>query len=102
MSVKQSAFRPHPAATVNLAAGVASANVQVQSGQNAGHVRIFNSGAVTVFIEIGNTSGITAAVATGCPIAPGTIEVIACPFQYVAAITASGAATLYFTPGEGI
>lgn len=102
MSVKQPAFRPGPASTVNLAAGTSTGNVQVQTGQFYGHVRVFNSGAVTVFIELGNGSGVTAALATGMPIAAGTIEVIACPFQYIAAITPSSTATIYFTPGEGI
>ena len=102
MNINQPAFRPGPAATVNIAAGVASANVQLQTGNLYRHVRLYNSGSVTVFVEPGNASGITASLATGMPVAAGATEIVSWPFQYLAAITASGSATLYCTPGEGM
>ena len=100
-NVNQPAFRPDVAATVNLAATTASSRVQVQPSHQSRHVRIFNSGTVTVFIEAGDST-ITASASTGMPIAAGTVEIISAPSGYIAAITSTGTATLYFTPGEGI
>lgn len=98
---RQPAFRPEPASTVSLAAGVATGRVAVQGTNNSRHVRIFNSGNVTAFIECGNAT-VTAALATGMPIAAGAVEIVSAPVSNIAAITASGTATLYFTPGEGL
>lgn len=100
-TVSQPAFRPGNASTVSLSASAASSNVQVQTANTSRHVRIYNSGSVTVFIEQGG-SGVTAATATGYPIPAGAVEIISCPEQYIAAITASSTATVYFTPGEGL
>lgn len=107
MNVKQPAFRPNPAATTSLAVTSVTGNRQVQAASLTGHVRVFNTGTVTVFIEMSNSSGVAATVPNGAtpgsyPLAAGAVEVIACPLQYIAAITVSGTATLYFTPGEGL
>lgn len=103
MAVNQPAFRPEPSKTVSLAVTNASGNVQVQpSGVNARHVRVYNSGLVDVFIKEGPDNTVTASAATDYPIAAGTVEVISSRSAYIAAITASGTATVYFTPGEGL
>jgi hypothetical protein len=36
------------------------------------------------------------------PIAPASVEVIGCPQQYIAGISAGTAATIYITPGDGL
>ena len=36
------------------------------------------------------------------PISAGAVEIFSAPYEFVAAITASGTAQLYFTPGEGL
>jgi hypothetical protein len=100
-NVNQPAFKPAPAGTVNIAAGTSTGNVQVQTGGEARHVRVFNSGAVIVFVEFGQ-SGVTASTSTSAPVAPGSVEIFSSPYPYAAAITASSTATVYFTPGEGI
>lgn len=101
MHVNQQAFKPNQAGTVNMTAGVASATLQYQTGNFADSVRVVNVGSVTVFIEFGG-SAITAAVATGMPIVAGATEVFYGRHQYVAAITGSGSAVIYFTPGNGL
>ena len=87
-------------ATVNLAATTASSRVQVSSTTGLGEVRIYNSGTVPVFIKEGDVT-VNAAV-TDLPLAPGAIEVLSFAGQYIAGITASGTATVYFTTGDGI
>lgn len=93
-------------ATVNIAATTSTGNVAL-GGSGYGHggisVRIYNAGPATVFIEFG-TSAVTAATATSIPVPAGAIEtqVVGPAITHVAAITASGTATVYFTPGQGL
>lgn len=100
-NVNQQAFEPVPASTVNMTAGVASANVQYQTGNFANAVRVVNAGSVTVFLEFGG-SAVAATTTTGMPVVAGATEIFYGRRQYVAAITASGSAVIYFTPGEGL
>lgn len=100
--VDQPAFRAG-GSTVNLSVTGSTGNVQVQSANLSPHVRIFNSGSVVAFVKAGADNTVTASATADMPIAPGTVEIIACPHPYIAAIGASaGPAVLYFTPGEGI
>lgn len=101
MKVDQPAFRPVAGATVNIAAGTTTASVAVNTGKTSKHIRVVNTGSVTVFVEFGE-SGVTASLATSIPILAGSAEIFGCPDEYVAAITASGTGTVYFTPGEGM
>ena len=85
--------------TVSLACTNSTGSVSL--GTQAEAVRIYNSGSVPVFIKFGTDSA--TATTSGIPIAPGTVEVFeARRANYVAGITASGTATLYFTIGEGM
>jgi hypothetical protein len=96
------AFLPNDATTVTLSVSTSSARVAVQpSGFRLRYWRLYNAGDATVFITSG-ASTVTAAVATGMPIPAGAVEVIGSNNAYLAAITASGTATLYATPGVGI
>ena len=99
-------FRP-VGATVNIVAATTTANVQ-RTGSGAPspvavEVRFYNAGVVPVFVNFGG-SGVTATLAAGMPIAPGATEAFGLePSQtHVAAITASGTATLYITTGDGL
>lgn len=95
------AFAPD-AATVSLAATTTTGRVQIQaSAGNSPHVRLYNPGSVAVFVTCGSST-VTATLAAGMPIAPASVEVIACTQTHIAGITASGAVTLYATPGNGI
>ena len=103
------AFYPQ-ANTANVAIGNTSANVQYLSlagGAGAGtgsQVRLYNNSSQTVFVAFGSSNTVTAAVATGLPMAPNSVEVFSTPYQssYVAVIAAAAGGTLYATPGEGV
>lgn len=67
----------------------------------ARHVRICNAGSVIVFIQLGDST--VAATTAKMPILPGGTEILTLGgATYVAAITASGSADVYFTPGMGV
>jgi hypothetical protein len=87
--------------TVTLAVTATTARVQVQPSGNNKSIRVFNSGTVPVFIACGD-SAITATTAAGMPIAPGTVEIIGCTVTHIAGIAASGTASVYLTPGNGM
>jgi hypothetical protein len=95
-----SAFAPG-GPTVTLAATATTARVQVQPSANNKSIRVYNAGTVAVFMACGD-SAVTATTAAGMPIAPGTVEIIGCAQPYVAGIAASGTASVYLTPGNGI
>jgi hypothetical protein len=89
--------------TKNLAVTASTGRVALPVFANQSRsVRVFNSGSVVVFIEFG-TVATDAAVATSMPIGPGATEwfEIGGAVTYVAGITASGTATVYFTEGMG-
>ena len=72
--------------------------------------RIINNGTVTVFLGYGSTSAEaannTVAVTssqTSFPLLPSTDEILTfVPNAYFSGITASGTATIYITPGDGL
>ena len=102
-------FRPVPASTVSLSATSSTSRVEVLTtsviqNTNGTHIiRVYNAGTVAVFLNFG-TVAVTAAVATGMPVAPNSIEVffVHPTESYVSGITASGTATVYITPGIGV
>jgi hypothetical protein len=87
--------------TVTLAVTAATGRSQVQASNNNKSIRVYNSGTVAVFITCGD-SAVTATLAAGMPIAPGTVEIIGCAQTHVAGISGGTAATLYITPGSGL
>jgi hypothetical protein len=87
--------------TVTLAVTGTTGRVQVQTAANSPQMRVYNSGTVAVFLSCGDVS-ITATVAAGMPVAPGSVEVIGCRQQYVAGISGGTAASVYITPGAGL
>jgi hypothetical protein len=72
--------------------------------------RVVNNGLVTAFLGAGPTAAIAAtnsAVVTdkgnAIPIIPGAVEIFSFPPEwFFTASTASGTATIYITPGEGL
>jgi len=94
--------------TVNLSATSSSSRVAktplpTNSGGATHEIRLVNTGTVTVFVEFGDST-VTAAVATGLPILPNTVEafMLSASQTHIAGITSSGTATLYATTGLGV
>jgi hypothetical protein len=96
---------------VFLAASTAPTPVQCVSTTLGGNqYRIINSGTVTVFLGYGNsdanataTALVVSTTAPSFPLLPGTDEILTfLPNAYFTGITASGNATVYITPGDGI
>jgi len=94
-----------------LAATTAPAAVQCVSTTLGGNqYRIINSGSVTVFLGYGTSAALAntaAAVVTSSseafPLLAGTDEILTfVPNAYFTGITASGNATVYITPGDGM
>lgn len=72
--------------------------------------RVVNNGSATAFLGAGPTAALAAtnsAVVTtngnAIPLVPGAVEIFSFPPNwYFTASTASGTATIYITPGEGL
>jgi len=105
------AFTPLGNTVTFIAATSAPTAVQALSSTLGGNqYRIINSGTVTVFLGIGNTASnaannavVVTTTAPSYPLLPGTDEVLTfAPNWYFTGITASGTATVYITPGDGL
>jgi len=100
-------FTPYAASTQALSVSSASARVALPlSTRQVMITTIVND--PMCFVEFG-TSGVTAVVPSGgtvgaTPVNGGDAQMFSVPLNatHVAAITASGTATLYITPGEGL
>jgi len=94
-----------------IAATTAPTPVQAVSTTLGGNqYRIINSGDKTVFLGYGSTAALANSAATvvttsgeAIPLLPGTDEVLTfLPNAYFTGITATGTATVYVTPGDGL
>jgi len=94
-----------------LAATTAPTAVQCLSTTIGGNqYRIINAGTITVFLGYGTTSDVansSAQIVTSSqsafPLLPNTDEILTfVPNAYFTGITASGNATVYITPGDGL
>lgn len=97
--------------TVNIDADTVSGSAALGvDDKTLGTVVVYNSGEVAAFIEFGDDS-VTASTDASYPVAPGSTQsfgvgssmtggVTPLP-THIAAITASGTATVYATPGVG-
>lgn len=98
------AFIPALDANIPLSATTTTSSASLKNGNAPMQVRIYNAGTATAFLNFG-TSAVTATT-SGFPVPSGAIEVITIPGNatttYAAAITASGTASVYITPGAGI
>ena len=91
-------------ATAKVTAATTSARVKVAEASGIVQVRLYNSGTVTAFLALGDST-IAATVAAGMPLPPGAVEVVSFATGddiYLAGITASGTADVYATPGVGV
>lgn len=88
--------------TVSIAATGSSAPTALAVPVN-GIIEIYNSGSVTAFVLFGPTGGTVASATTSRPIPPGgwAVELMQQGSAAVDAVTATGTATVYFTPGTG-
>ena len=72
--------------------------------------RVINTGSITVFLGYGSTSAeaannavVVTSSQTAFPLLPSTDEILTfVPNAYFTAISASGTATIYITPGDGL
>lgn len=98
----ESPFTP-TGATVTLSPTSSSNGAAVSglpSGANSGVLRVVNAGPNVAFFRWSNASA--TAVTTDMPILPGAVEVFSVGnCTHVAAICATGSATVYVTPGNG-
>lgn len=101
------AFTPIDAATATRAVTATTARVAFSKPPlGEFQARLHNAGGATVFFRVGDST--VEAATTDIPIPAGAVEIItvknldADPDTHIAAITASGTATLYITTGEGI
>lgn len=92
----------------NIAAPTPVQCVSTTLGGN--QYRVINTGAVTVFLGYGATSDAANNAATvvtssqpAFPLLPSTDEILTfVPNAYFTGVTASGNATIYITPGDGL
>jgi len=112
----QIAFTPLGKTIVVAAAATAPAGIQASvyakfDPQNAGQYRFINSGTVTVFLGTGPTAALAQAASVapvaGTPsdaivLVPGAVEVLRFNKDTFFSGLASGATTIYVTPGQGI
>jgi hypothetical protein len=112
----QIAFNPQGKTVVVAAAAVAPTGVQAPvyekfSAQATGQYRFVNAGSNTVFLGTGSTAALAQAAAVepvaGTPsdaivLVPGAVEILRFPLNTFFSGLASGATTVYVTPGEGL
>lgn len=112
----QIAFNPQGKTVVVAAAAVAPIGVQAPvhekfNPQATGQYRFVNAGANTVFLGTGSTAALAQAAAVapvaGTPsdaivLVPGAVEILRFPLNTFFSGLASGATTVYVTPGEGL
>lgn len=100
------AFSPTGPTVTVTAATSAPVGVQVpESGTSSGfQFRVYNAGTVIAFLGVGSTSGAAQSAATGgIPLPVGVVEVLSFPVgSYFSALTSSGTASVYLTPGKGL
>jgi len=112
----QIAFTPLGKTVVVAAAGTAPTGVQAPvaekfNPQNTGQYRFVNAGPNTVFLGTGPTAALAAAASVaptaGSPtdaivLMPGAVEILRFNKDTFFSGLASGATTVYVTPGQGI
>lgn len=112
----QIAFTPLGKTVVVAAAGTAPTGIQApvnekSNSQNVGQYRFVNAGTNTVFLGTGPTAALAAAAAVapvaGTPsdaivLVPGAVEILRFNRDTFFSGLASGATTVYITPGQGI
>lgn len=92
--------------TANVAAPTAQQAPTTSTIQSAGQYRVVNASTNTIFLGVGSTAAAaqTAAgsAATSVPLLSGAVEILRFATTTWFSATASGASTLYITPGQGL
>ena len=96
--------------TANVSGSVPTPVQAVSRTLGGNQYRILNSGSSTVFLGIGpdadgatGNAVVVSSTQGSYPLLPGTDEVLSfAPNWYFTGITASGTATVYVTPGDGL
>ena len=93
-----STFVPNKANTVSISATTSTNRVALSGAGKA--VRIYNSGATPVFLQIGDSTVV--ATTSNMPLAAGATENFGINknITHIAAITGTGTTTVYITRGE--
>lgn len=98
-----SKFTPRAAASVTLSVTTSTDRVKIADDKGELDVLVHNAGSVIAFVTFG-TATVEAVAATGQAIPAGATFPLRVPplgsAAYIAAITASGTATLHITPGS--
>lgn len=101
MTASNIPFAPKGASTVTFSVTTVSSVQQVNPGPGRSRrLRLVNAGPSTVFVEMGG-AGVTANRLSALPILSGGSAVVTAAGSYLAAVTETGSALLYATPGEG-
>lgn len=94
-------FMPKQAGTVTIAVTTTSQAIALDQFSNAVRLKVASAGS-DVFFDFG-TAATTATVAASAPISAGATETMTKGAStHIAAVCASGTATLYVTVGEGL
>jgi hypothetical protein len=104
-ALAQYAFQPFGIGTASVTATTSSAATALTLPSpvpRRTQIRVYNSGAATVFILFG-TSG-TVSTTGNLPVPAGAVEILSVPegTTHVATITSAGTALVYFTAGQGL
>jgi hypothetical protein len=92
-------FMPNGSATATISATTVTARAAVDQHSNS--ARVVNAGTATAFLKFGDST--VEATTTDMPILSGATETFTKgAATHIAAITASGTATVYLTSGEGL
>lgn len=89
--------------SVSTTLAVTATTGNVALGGAGAVLRVYNAGSVVVYVSVGTSNAVTAAIGAGtasllCP--PGVTEfTVRDDFTHVAAITVSSTATVYFQRG---
>ena len=99
-SMKSIGFTPVPGATATLSATTTSSSGSI--GTLGDRIRVVNAGSAAAFVQIG-TTGVTATSSSLCILSGDEIIIPRgiSGDNLIAAITSSGTATVYATPGYG-
>lgn len=101
MNVTVVPFAPKSASTITITAETTSSAQVIDPGPGrCRRLRIYNAGPNLAFVEVTGSGGAVSS-ATGMPIPSGEITIVTATGSHLAAVTTSGSATLYVTPGEG-
>lgn len=93
-------FIPKFSSSTSLSVTTSSGSTNANLEESCPQVRLYNSGSVSVFVRWGTSD--QTAVTTDMAIGPGATEVFTKQnATKIAAITASGSATLYIISGTG-